>query len=578
MMKLSDRICASSRLKWAAAIGLNAVFLLCALLLFAPGFESANDDLTLAAFVDGQMSEACTHIPYINYLLALLLRALFSLPGDSIPWHTLGQYALLLLGFSAVSRALLEKLRPWQAGLLSLIMLLFFGLDCYMLISYTKTAAVCTVGGMCLLFMAAELPPRGARVTALILGTLLCLFGFLLRKMEFLPCMAITAVLGARWLYQLLFLEKGPTREKLRALLRYVSPFLLMLALCAAAWGVDELAWSRGEWKAYHDFDAVRVAYSDYGRPAYEEMSEVYDSLGLTESAVELLEQSNYFDPDTFTSSVMAAITDARDSAFPRPSPGECLGRLLDTCIPAFFTQLPVYALVALLILWLCAGEHDLRGWLTLALSCGLFALFYLYLIWRGRYLIDRVDLGLFLAVFAVVGWTLRPEKLSGEKPLAALVLLLALFFGRWAAQERGLTPPRDYAAERAEERAAVERILADNEHVYLAKLDVVSDTLYSPFERVPAGYWDKIVLLGGWDCNHPAVMANLRAYNIANPYRDLVDNDRAYIIDDDIDLTLRYLRDYYFPDADAELVEPLSSETGLAIYRIFTEANHDAE
>ncbi len=72
--------------------------------------------------------------------------------------------------------------------------------------------------------------------------------------------------------------------------------------------------------------------------------------------------------------------------------------------------------------------------------------------------------------------------------------------------------------------------------------------------------------------------MANLREYGIANPYRDLVDNGRAYIIDDDIDLTLRYLRDYYFPDADAALVEPLSSETGLAIYRIFTEANHDAE
>lgn len=577
-MKLSDRISADPRLKWAAALALNAAFLLCALLVFAPGFESANDDLTLVAFVDGQMRDKCTHIPYINYLLALLLRVLYSLPGDAVPWHTIGQYALLLLGFSAVSRTLFERLRPWQAGLVSAVMLLFFGLDCYLLISYTKTAAVCTVGGMCLLFMAAELLPRGARLPSLIVGTALCLFGFLLRKMEFLPCMAITAVLGVRWLYKLLFCEKGPAREKLRAFWGYASPFLLMLVLCAAAYGVDALAWSRGEWKAYHDFDAVRVSYSDYGRPAYEQMPEVYDSLGLTESAVELLEQSNYFDPDLFTSSLMSSIRDARDSAFPRPSPGECLGRLLDTCIPAFFTQLPVYALVALLILWLCAGEHDLRGWLTLALSCGLFALFYLYLIWRGRYLIDRVDLGLFLAVFAVISGTLRAEKLSREKPLAVLVLLLALFFSRWAALERGLTPPRDLSVERAGERAAVERLLADTDHVYLAKTDVVSDTLYSPFERVPAGYWDKIVLLGGWDCGHPAVMANLRKYGIANPYRDLVDNDRAYIIDDDIDLTLRYLRDYYYPDAGAALVEPLSSETGLAVYRIFTEANHDSQ
>ena len=60
-----------------------------------------------------------------------------------------------------------------------------------------------------------------------------------------------------------------------------------------------------------------------------------------------------------------------------------------------------------------------------------------------------------------------------------------------------------------------------------------------------------------------------LARYGISNPYRDLVGNERAYIIEDDIELTLAHIHEFYDAGASAELVEPLSSETGLSIYRI---------
>ena len=104
---------------------------------------------------------------------------------------------------------------------------------------------------------------------------------------------------------------------------------------------------------------------------------------------------------------------------------------------------------------------------------------------------------------------------------------------------------------------------------MYLAKLDTVSDRLYSPFETAPKGYWDRIVLLGGFDCGHPTIMDNLRLYGVENPYRDCIGNERVYLIEDDIELTLRYLREHYDPGAEAERVEPLSTQTGLQIYRI---------
>ena len=71
----------------------------------------------------------------------------------------------------------------------------------------------------------------------------------------------------------------------------------------------------------YRRFDDSRIAMSDYGIPAYEEIPETYDSLGLSETAVEVLQSWNFYDPDLFNKETMDAITAARDVAKPAPSP-----------------------------------------------------------------------------------------------------------------------------------------------------------------------------------------------------------------------------------------------------------------
>ena len=48
-----------------------------------------------------------------------------------------------------------------------------------------------------------------------------------------------------------------------------------------------------------------------------------------------------------------------------------------------------------------------------------------------------------------------------------------------------------------------------------------------------------------------------------------MIGNEQVRLIDNDVERTLAYLQKYYDPDAWAEPVEPLSSETGLMIYRI---------
>ena len=545
-----------------AALLFNALFLALTLLMYRVGFES-NDDLTLAAFVDGQMAVPTAHIPYINIVLGVLLKGIYTVLGRGVAWHTLCQLLLLYLSFTAVSFVLCRRLGLPGGICASALLLLFAGADVYTIISYTKTAAVCTVGGMLLLTDAME---RESRWMPRAAGIALCLFGFMLRAMEFLPCFGILAALCFRRVWALLFEEEGRAGEKAKGLVRYAAPFVAVALLCGALHLINEAAWRAPEWEPYHTYDAIRVAYSDYGRPRYEEMPEAYEALGLSETDAELLYGGNYFDPETYSGQTMRAIAEARDAAFPPLTWGECLGVFLDTCLPGFFVHLPVYSLLLMLALWLCGGRHKLGDWAALALAAALFAAAYLVLIYRGRYLIDRVDAGLLLALAAVAAAMLDRERLKKEKALSALLLALALLTSAYLMRDTR----RNHAPEEpAAERAAVETLLRDTDHVYLAKLDTVSDRIYSPFEPAGQGYWDRIVLLGGFDCNHPAIMRNLALYGVENPYRDAVGNEKVYFIEDDIELTLSHIRERYDPSAEAELVQPLSTDTGLKIYRI---------
>ena len=321
-LKLSQKWSDSRGLRLAAAALLNAVVLGFILLVVNVGFES-NDDLVLSAFVDGQMSSPDAHIPYINYLYGLLLKFVYDVFGRGVAWYTVAQYALLFSSFTAVSFVLFERLRFWQASLVSIIMLLFFGVDAYTIISYTKTAGICAVGGMLLISYAmAAVKEKGWRIGMAAFGVLLCLVGFMLRPMEFLPCFALMTVLSMAWLYSLIFEHKDSIKNKFGSFLRYALPFVLMLVLCAGLYAFNEAAWSKEPWSFYHEFDAKRVDCVDFGRPEYGEMAEGYESLGLSETAVKIFRDSSYFDPDVFSGETLDGISCLRDEIYSTPSIG----------------------------------------------------------------------------------------------------------------------------------------------------------------------------------------------------------------------------------------------------------------
>jgi hypothetical protein len=224
-----------------AALILNAVFLLLTVLIVRVGFES-NDDPTLAAFADGQMENSTAYIPYINIVLGAALKLIYDVLGRGTAWHTFCQYALLYLSFTALSFTLCERLGALRGAAVTAVLLLFFGVDVYCIISYTKTAAVCTVGGTALLLCAFE--NEGRHPAAYLFGVLLSLLGFMLRSMEFLPCFALMAVLCLRPLWGIAAAGDS-AGEKLKRFGKLALPFALVLVLSAGLYAMNERAWSK---------------------------------------------------------------------------------------------------------------------------------------------------------------------------------------------------------------------------------------------------------------------------------------------------------------------------------------------
>ena len=551
-----------------AAFLINALFLALMLTAFAPMWET-NDDLLMSKFVDGQLSHKTAYVPYIHIFLGALLKGLYTVFGDSFNWYSACQYLVLLLGFTAVTWSLLRRFRLLPALVMTAVILDAFGTDCYLSMNFSKAGGVGTVGGMCLLLTVMERAEK-PRALPVILGVALALTGVLWRWEEFAICAVLTAAVCLRDLIGTLQESGGlAAKEKLARLWRYLRPFAALALLAAVLFGVFQYAWNRPEIAAYKHFDDTRSVLIDFEIPEYREIPEVYDELGMDENFVFMMKKWSFYDTERFTQQAIDRLIEARDKLVRHKSLGECLGVFLTECLAGFPQDRPFAGFGFLLALWLACGRRRGRDWTALVYMSAVFLGFYLLFIYNQRYLANRIDHGLFLSMAVVLSFLMDREKLEGEHWTLLAVLALSLFVTWRANRPYCLLDSHNTVADRSFEKAAVETLLADEQHHYFVKVWAIEHNLYTPLETPPEGYAEKLVMIGGWSMHHPVIEELMARWNVENPWHDLVNRQDIYLIDHDIGRSLAFLRRWYYPEAEAELIEPLSTETGLMIYRI---------
>ena len=568
MREKTEKLYKDPRGKVLLSFAVDLAFMTFVLLCFTARYET-NDDVLMSKFVDGQMGEKSAFIPFVNIILGFALKGLYSIT-DSFNWYSFAQYLTMFLGFWAIGWVLMKRLRPLPAFTALAAILFTVGSNAYLYVNFSKTCAVAAAGGLSLMLQSRDPRQQGSR-SALILGMALALLGFMWRIEEFFALGAVMAPLGLVAMGELLAENKGlDIKNRLFSLLRYALPFLLLLALVGACIGLDLWSWNRGEMKAFFQYSNTRSYLMDNSiLPEYQEMPELYEELGINETASEMLKDWNFFDTEVFSQQQMEALRQSRDERVAKPSAGECLGLFLDKVIPGLAATLAFWAAALMLLLWLACGRRRWYCWMGLGGSFAMFGLVYLFMIFQNRYLANRVDMGLLLALALVMAFLLDEEKLKNDRLFCALLMALAVFVGLY--KNKNICPYTDqYTVEdKSFQKAAVERILEDEEHLYLCKVWSMDHQIYGPLEKAPKGFADRIVLSGGWSMYHPSITHVLQSWGIVNPYEDMIGNEGVYLIDKDIEQTLDYIHAYYDEDARAVEVQPLSQETGLKIYSI---------
>ena len=167
-------------LRLLAAVLVNAALLLVLLCCFTPRFET-NDDVLMSKFVDGQMAEKSSYIPFINIIQGFFLKLLYTMGGHGLNWYSVAMYALMLAAFTAMTWVLLMRFRPLGAWSMAAVILMTVGMNSYLYPCFSKTCAVAAAGGLSLMLYAMGDGLEKPKRLPLVLGLLMAALGYLWR-------------------------------------------------------------------------------------------------------------------------------------------------------------------------------------------------------------------------------------------------------------------------------------------------------------------------------------------------------------------------------------------------------------
>ena len=550
------------------SLGINAVLLGVFLCLFTPHYQS-NDDFILSCFVNGAIAEKSARMVYINVMIGALLKGLYTLT-TAVPWYALMQYVILFASFTAMTWILLQRWELIPALALSIGFVSIFGMDAYIIVQYTKTTAAATVSGVMLMLYALGME-KGvkSRRVSMAAGIILALLGGMYRYYEFLAagaviCWAIIDPLTEA-------IKHGDDiKEKLHRAFETVRPFILLLLLFGTVRAIDSAAYSEPKWADYIEYNKARTLVMDHGTPLYHMYEDGYRALGISEDFVSQIRSWNFFDPDKLSTQTMYDIAALKEER--KLIGGDtAIIDFFPLCVPKLIQEWCFAGLVLAGAVWLLFGRHDLRAIISIMLSAVTCLCVFIYFFFSDRFGVYRVDYGIILAITSVVLWYIpggksRKWQISTAVILVLTIALQCVYMTKWKDEFAYYSDNK----EKIINSSNVIQLFVNDGHLIMLDTRIINRDFYASqpmFGQAIPGSADKIVTMGGWHIT-PTIVNNLSHYDIRNPYKDAVNNPEVYMVMEEIDLLLSCIREYT-PNAEAEHVEPLSSQTGLSVYRI---------
>lgn len=531
---------------------MNAAVLLVLLIIFRPEYDT-NDDFGLCNIVNGSKGSFDAHIVYSNYLLGLIYVGLYKITC-AVPWYPVIHYAVLFSSYTAMSYVLINKLKHSSAVWIVAAIMPFVAYEGYIAMQFTRTAGFATAGGLMLMFWAFCRDNESGRwkLAQIVAGIVIAIFGFMYRESQFLAVAGIMSAIG------IMVLLGRPKR-----IIALICAFLVLFGTVGLLMVFDKKAYTSDEWQDYREYNRARSQLYDHGFPEYEQYQEGYEKLGINANAKNFYRQWNHVDLDGKTMLEISCWNKEDE----REINSDYVKDFIRTMTKGYMAKPIFYVFLATVIMWLFFGKKNWISIVGIAYAAVVAAGLNWYMFSMARFLKDRVDVGIIVAAMLVVLWTFKNTKplFNNIVGMIGVIISFVLLQYAWSDSYRWNQDGKDISI--ADNRMVAEEIAQDKEHLYLNKAVGFSySDAYDVFDRIPQGVSENVFTLGGWTCGMPANREKLEKFGISNVYEDSIGNDNVYIIDKDINTTIKYINDYYNSDARAEYVRNIGS---YPIYRL---------
>lgn len=536
------------------AILINLVVFIVLQIIFKPMYET-NDDNYISSLVYGAFGEYDTHLVYTNILMGKVYKVLLLL-SPSIPWYAIIQYSLLFISFTAILYIVLSYKENIYRYIFCWIFMIPFGYECYVNVQYSKTAGVVVTAGVLLVYTAIK--EEKIKKFMLILGIIVTICASLYRFKVF--CMMLSIV-GSIILVDCL---KEVLQKKYQLLLKCCIVFIPVFALCMLGELYDVKHYDNNQaWHEYREWDNLRIQLLDYGFPDYDENREVYQNLNISYEDMQLFKHWNYADTEIFTPEAMKQLIAVKQK---QKVNMDLVRGFFTEDILQFVAYPYVIVLIMLIAFWILSGAENK---LLISMASIFFLLMQFYFYYTDRFLINRVDMSLILGLCLVFMFNIKESHHEGIK-FCVIGGLTGVAFIMAFQLIGGLEEPK---VKKEDAKEIYNLIASDKEHLYMIENNT-SDSLWTSafqiWDAVPKGISDNYLVLGGWRYPTPPVKKIMEKYHIKNPYKNLINNGRNYLVCDkkyseDI---LAYIQEHYAPNAKMYLIKHVC---GQDIYKIRT-------
>lgn len=533
---------------------INVFFALFVLLFAEIKFET-NDDNGMSQIGYGIYGKYSEFLVFINVFIGIINSFLMTI-FPQIPWYTVLMLITLFVSYWVLSYVLLRI--NSNSIIYIFIMLTFFGYNTYSAIQFTKVASVATVAGIALLYYFIQ--EEKSKYGCIIVSTILLILGASYRFEMFCACTALMA--GLLW-YYLYNMKKS---KSLKKSIKKIGIALIPFMFCVLVYAGNIIYCTQNkEIREYVEFNKYRAELTDYGWPEYEKNVDTYSELGITSDDLNMYHSWNFADPDVINTETVKKLVAVKEPLSKKDA------------ISNFISWYPVKLLkykwiVAFLFIQIISIILVPKRILLHVYNWGVLSIFELYFTYRQRYLKERVDVGVFLALFIVIVVVLLCDmkKREGEKKYnivkcPALSMFLFIFLIQTVYFDR-IDKETYFDADDC--KKVIQLISSDKEHMYIYAVGDAwfMNEIYGVWDVPPKGVASNIYALGGWGTYSPTSESVKQGYNIRNPFKDIVNRDDVYIVNSNIDQYVEYVQRHYNKNAYAVRVKQIG---GLNCYNI---------